>query len=281
MDTMARAVAQQMQTRLGQPVVVENRPGAGTTIGAKAVVNAEPDGLHPDVGHAVDGRDRAGALQGPRLRSEGARAGRAGRGIPERAGDPAEPAGQHDGGVHRLRQSPSRQAELRRLARHAAAADGRDVQQGRRPRHDLRALQGRRAVDARPDRRPPAHAVRRADAAACRWSRRASCARLRFRRRSAGPTCPTCRPCAKLGFADFPGNAWAGHHGAARARRSRSSTSSTPPSTTSCARPKPRQSLAKLNVLLRPGSPQEFAAFIAKETPAWTQMVRESGATAQ
>ena len=45
MDTMARAVAQQMQTRLGQPVVVENRPGAGTTIGAKAVVNAEPDGL--------------------------------------------------------------------------------------------------------------------------------------------------------------------------------------------------------------------------------------------
>ena len=45
MDTMARAIAQQMQTRLGQPVIVENRPGAGTTIGAKAVVNAEPDGL--------------------------------------------------------------------------------------------------------------------------------------------------------------------------------------------------------------------------------------------
>ena len=34
MDTMARAVAQQMQMKLGQPVVVENRPGAGTTIGA-------------------------------------------------------------------------------------------------------------------------------------------------------------------------------------------------------------------------------------------------------
>ena len=44
MDTMARAVAQQMQAKLGQPVVVENRPGAGTTIGAKAVVIAEPDG---------------------------------------------------------------------------------------------------------------------------------------------------------------------------------------------------------------------------------------------
>src|ERR1044071_6003995 len=45
MDTMARALALQMQAKLGQPVVVENRPGAGTTIGAKAVFTAEPDGL--------------------------------------------------------------------------------------------------------------------------------------------------------------------------------------------------------------------------------------------
>ena len=44
MDTMARAVALQMQTKLGQPVVVENRPGAGTTIGAKSVFTADPDG---------------------------------------------------------------------------------------------------------------------------------------------------------------------------------------------------------------------------------------------
>ena len=40
MDTMARAIAQQMQMRLGQPVVIENRPGAGTPIGAKAVFQA-------------------------------------------------------------------------------------------------------------------------------------------------------------------------------------------------------------------------------------------------
>ena len=45
--------------------------------------------------------------------------------------------------------------------------------------------------------------------------------------------------------------------------------------------PEARQSLDKLNVLLRPGSPQDFAAFVAKETPAWADMVRESGATAQ
>ena len=45
MDTMARAIALQMQAKLGQPVIVENRPGAGTTIGAKSVVTADPDGL--------------------------------------------------------------------------------------------------------------------------------------------------------------------------------------------------------------------------------------------
>jgi tripartite-type tricarboxylate transporter receptor subunit TctC len=44
MDTMARAVAPQLQARLSQPVVVENRPGAGTTIGMKSVATADPDG---------------------------------------------------------------------------------------------------------------------------------------------------------------------------------------------------------------------------------------------
>jgi tripartite-type tricarboxylate transporter receptor subunit TctC len=37
-------MAQHMSTQLGQSVVVENRPGAGTTIGMKAAAQAEPDG---------------------------------------------------------------------------------------------------------------------------------------------------------------------------------------------------------------------------------------------
>src|SRR5664279_3952525 len=43
-DTVARIVADGMQKRLGQPVIVENRAGAAGNIGAEAVFTATPDG---------------------------------------------------------------------------------------------------------------------------------------------------------------------------------------------------------------------------------------------
>jgi tripartite-type tricarboxylate transporter receptor subunit TctC len=44
MDTIARAVGPRLSERLGQPVIVQNTPGASGNIGAEAVAKSNPDG---------------------------------------------------------------------------------------------------------------------------------------------------------------------------------------------------------------------------------------------
>jgi tripartite-type tricarboxylate transporter receptor subunit TctC len=43
-DIPARLIAQWLSERLGQPFIVENRPGAGGNVGTEAVVRAPSDG---------------------------------------------------------------------------------------------------------------------------------------------------------------------------------------------------------------------------------------------
>jgi tripartite-type tricarboxylate transporter receptor subunit TctC len=43
-DVIARALAQEMEKDLGQSVIIENKPGAGTIIGTQSVATSEPDG---------------------------------------------------------------------------------------------------------------------------------------------------------------------------------------------------------------------------------------------
>src|SRR5438309_1352791 len=43
-DILARLIGQWLSERLGQPFIIDNRPGAGGNIGTEAVVKAAPDG---------------------------------------------------------------------------------------------------------------------------------------------------------------------------------------------------------------------------------------------
>lgn len=53
-DTVARAVAQRLSNMLGQAVVVDNKAGAGTTIGLTDVARAAPDGYTVGIGGTSD-----------------------------------------------------------------------------------------------------------------------------------------------------------------------------------------------------------------------------------
>ncbi len=55
-DVLARALAERLQASLGQPVIVESKPGAGATLGADFVAKSKPDGhtlLVDAVHHAI------------------------------------------------------------------------------------------------------------------------------------------------------------------------------------------------------------------------------------
>lgn len=57
-DLLARPIAQRLAQELGQPVIVENRPGANSIIGSQAVAMAKPDGytllIDNITGHAIN-----------------------------------------------------------------------------------------------------------------------------------------------------------------------------------------------------------------------------------
>ena len=198
-DIVARVIGQKMSEDWGQPVVIENRPGANTLIGAQAAAKAAPDGY--TLFMAIDStlvmnqylykslpydplNDFAPitltaktisvltvAASGPKTRARTDRAG----------------------------QGAAGQAQLRRRHHHGAT-DGSSVPQGGRARHRLCAVQGHAGDRQRAaDRQRPAHLRRQPDRGAADRERPGAGARQARPRRSAvhgrhPAACRRCRP---------------------------------------------------------------------------------------
>ena len=112
-DIVARTIAAKFQDSLGQPGVVENRPGANGAIAAEFVANSEPDGYTILVGsigvfsiNAALFKDLA-LPPGSRLRADHARGDHA-----QRAGHQAGARGEVGEGGRRVRQVEPGQALL-------------------------------------------------------------------------------------------------------------------------------------------------------------------------
>jgi tripartite-type tricarboxylate transporter receptor subunit TctC len=279
MDTIARFIGQQMQIKLGQAVVVENRPGAGATLGAKAVAAAEPDGytlmwgtlsvvaiapaLYKDPGYDPKAFEMVGLVaEFPHVvvvpadlpvktLADFIAYAKARRGAMNFGGSLGTPP-------QLLGSLFSKVADLGMayVPYKGGAPSLADLMSGRL-QMQFDALTLLQPLVKEGKLRALAVVTPQ------RWAQL--------------PDGPTMR---EAGFADFPSAPWGGIMA--------------PPHTPKpiidklnaaindiLHRPEAKQSLSKLNVLLRPGSPQEFSDLVAKETPLWAAMVRESGATAQ
>ena len=169
-DIVARVLAPRMAATLGQPVVVENRAGAGGVTGVDVVAKAAPDGYTFGIGSAgalaVSPNLGARHALRPGARPGADHAGRAGAGAGGGAGRLAVP---DDAGAGRRRAGAAWRAELRLHRHRAACRTWRPSNCAPRPGIDIVhvSLQQRRAArDGDPAGRGPARLRRPAGAAA-------------------------------------------------------------------------------------------------------------------
>lgn len=130
-DIMGRIAGQLISSALGQNVAVENRPGAGGTIGSQDVARANADGYTLLLGGTNTNAINAAIYKNLNF-------------DPVKDFTPiasiAVDTGKNARGVYRLSESEPGQVDLRGGSRHCAARHGRILQGRYRHQHGLRSL---------------------------------------------------------------------------------------------------------------------------------------------
>ena len=279
-DIVARIIAQSMSERLGQPVVVENKPGATTNIATQAVINAPPDGytlLYITAANATN------ATLYDRLPFNFLRditpVGRAHR-IHARAARQCRAPGALGGRVHSLCEGQSRQAQ-HGLVRdwHHQPSLRRIAQAEHRDRYRPRALSWRRPDDRRPHQRPGPGRVRRSAGIAPAHPHRRAAAACGDGGDALGIAAG--HPDHRRHDSGLRGDRLGRHRRARGGRRPRSSAGSTARSARALATPAVRTRLADLGSTPMPLGPAAFGAFLAAETEKWAKVVKFAGVKAE
>ena len=279
-DIVGRIVAQRLGEGLGQQVIVDNRGGAGGTIGTDLTAKAPPDGytlLVNNISLAVNATLYPEAAV---RHAEGPRAGHAGRAAAEHPGRASVGAGEI--GARSARARAGEAAARSTTARAASARRGTSRPSCCMMMTQVRA--GARAVQGPGPRADRSHGRARAGhrlddgfGAAAGEGRQAAAARGHHGA-SARPSSRKCRR-------------WT--------RRASKATSSAPGTACSSPAGTPRTIIDRLNretakVLglrgaqgavrragtrdLRPPSPEEFGAYLKSEVAKWGKVVKQSGA---
>ena len=152
-DLLGRMVAEQLQTGLGATVIVENKPGAGTTLGAEQVARSAPDGYTLLLATSTTLAINKTLYKQSALRSgEGFHADRAGGRRAVRADRQSGDPGQDAGRIHRLCQIEAGTGLWLGRQWQPAASRRRDAEDRRGHRGPSRRLSRQRAGDAGRDR---------------------------------------------------------------------------------------------------------------------------------
>ena len=278
-DIVARLIGQWLSERLGQPFIIENRPGAGSNIATEAVVRAPPDGYTLLL---VGPANAINATLYDKLNFNFIRDIAPVAGIiraPNRHGGKSIGSGQDRSRVHRLRQGQSGQDQhgIGRQ-REPAPCCRRVVQDDDRRRHGSRAVSRR---GARADR-----SARRAGAGACsapcpssieyiRAGKLRALAVTTATRSEALPDIPTVGEFVP----GYEASAWFGI-GAPKNTPAEIVDKLNKEINAGLADPKLKARLADLGGTVLPGSPADFGKLIAEETEKWAKVVKFSGAKA-
>ena len=193
-DIIARTLGDELSKRWGQPVVIENRPGAGATIAEAATAKSAPDGYTIDPGRERP-CDPVLSLREAQLRSaQRSRAHLDGRDLDQHAAGARGFSLQDDGGHACGGKEGPGQALLRpRRQRHLAASRGRAAEIHGQGRHRGGSLQRRRALAQRPARRAHPDVDQQHPGIDRAGSRRIGAHPRRLPTGRARHSCPTCR----------------------------------------------------------------------------------------